>query len=121
MNAEAIFTEATTAAQEAVRLEVAREPEDMNAFDCGFAWVTVKPARGPFVSWCKKQAQAQKTAPALSLPFDYGDNAYGGGWQFWKPGYFQGQSIRIHEVGARAFAQVLVQHGIEAHVGMRLD
>lgn len=119
-NPATIFLHAKQAATQATLDEVNRQPEDMNAFDCGFAWVTIHPARGSFVSWCKAQIKALGGERNYASR-QYGDKAYGGGWQFWKPGEFNGQSIRIHEVGARAFRDELAKYGISATVGSRLD
>lgn len=116
---ETIFKAAQEAARKAVQAEVAREPENPYAFDCGFAWVIVKPATGPFVNWCKRQIEAVGEHSREAL--QYGSKAYEGGWQFWQPGEFSGQSVRIHKVGADAFAKVLTDHGLKAHVGSRLD
>jgi hypothetical protein len=110
-----IFEEASNAARAAVKLETDR----LNAkypgthYDhhgcCGFAWVTIVPAREPFVTWCKKQTGRE-----------YGSKAYGDGWQFWSPGY-SGQSLDIKEIGAHAFAEVLKKYGLDACVGSRMD
>lgn len=116
---ETIFKAAQDAARKAVQDEVAREPENPYAFDCGFAWVIVKPATGPFVNWCKRQIDA--VGERSREAFQYGSKAYEGGWQFWQPGEFSGQSVHIHKVGADAFAKVLRDHGLKAHVGSRLD
>ena len=116
---EEIFNEATEAATAAVAAEIARKPEDPNAFDCGFAWVNVKPARGPFVNWCKKKVQE---AGGHFQAMQYGDrDSYEGGWKFWKPGGFNGQSIRIHEAGSKAFSEVLKKHNINCYWSSRLD
>lgn len=101
---EQIYAEATTAAVSAIK---ALGPEDEAAWDCGFAWVTIKPARGQFVSWCKANG--------------HGSNGYPSGWEFWKPGKFAGQAIGHHRAGAEAFASVLARYGTRADVGSRLD
>lgn len=124
-----IFDLATAAAVSAIKDEVAVRPEREEDFDCGFAWVTINPATGPLVKYCKEQikeagkglenpAQYRATSNAETL---YGSKGYPKGWQFWKPGNFRGQSIRIHLVGARAFAKVLTDNGITCTVGNRLD
>ena len=58
MDFELILKGAYASADAAIAAELERMPDDPNAFDCGFAWVVVKPATGPFVRWCKAQ---QKT------------------------------------------------------------
>lgn len=84
---------------------------------CGFAWVTVTPARGPLISLARKEIKASN---AYEVRKFYGDKAYGGGWQWWAPGW-SGQSIDIKEAGARAFCTTLKHYGFNAHVGSRLD
>lgn len=116
---------------------------------CGFAWVTFHPARGPFVTFLKKEIKAagdravqDMTHPTPSAERarkiaeqdaqrTFGDKVnYGdGGWQWWAPGY-GGQSIDIKELAARAFAEQLRME-LEAYelwqpdwvlsVGSRLD
>lgn len=51
---ETIFDEAKEAARKAVAEEIAREPEDMNTLDCGFAWVIIS-GKDRLTTWCKKQ------------------------------------------------------------------
>lgn len=118
MDYETIFQEACDAARLAVKAEIAREPENENTLDCGFAWVTV-PGNEGLARWCRDQKKRWKGSQIEAAKF--GDKGYPSGWQFWKPGNFNGQSIRIHEVGAKAFRDVLARHGIRADVGSRYD
>lgn len=107
---QAIFEEAVAAGQAAAqKYNESLGDENARGFDCGFAWVTVRPARGPFVKWCKENS--------------HGSSAYGGSWQFWYSVFSDRttQSVSVHEVGATAFAAVLIKHGIVAAVGSRLD
>lgn len=132
-----IFEDAHQAARDAVANEIATNgPEDPHAFDCGFAWVKVS-GKSPFVRWIKKQLAEKFCAKyvggnlrnldgtwAPSKPREslrYGSPGYPTGWQFWKPGEFPGQSIRIHEAGSRAFAKHLTDNGIDAYMDSRLD
>jgi hypothetical protein len=88
---------------------------------CGFAWVTIKPARGAFVAWLKKQ-------PGKYGRGGIGSSAYGGGWQLWgndcvsesRDAEF-GQSMQLKEAACGAFAEVLRQNGLNAHAGSRMD
>ena len=83
-------------------------PEGARGFDCGFAWVIVKPAKGPFVAWCKANGKGKK--------------GYNGGWQFWYSLFSVGtQSVSVHVEAAEAFAAVLRKYGIEAVTDSRLD
>lgn len=114
-----VFEAAHKAAADAIDAEVAREPENMHAFDCGFAWVVVNNGLHPFVRWCRKMAKHPMLTDTQRAMF--GDRSYPRGWQFWKPGNFAGQSVRIHRVGALAFAAVLNAAGIPAVARERLD
>ena len=73
---------------------------------CGFAWVNIKPARGKFVTWMKKNNVGRK------------DNYYGG-WTVWVSGF--GQSMARKEDYARAFSKVLGDYGITAYSMSRMD
>ena len=130
---EKLFNKAREAAAEAAHKQVAKLANEPLGFDCGFAWVIVRPARGPFVNWCKKQIKEKLTAAGddwhtkrraeMVWGHVYGHTAYSGGWQFWKPGteWYMGQSISVYEAACYAFAAVLQEHGIAAHVDSRLD
>lgn len=108
MNVQEIFVAAETAAVSAsIAYDATLPPETARGLDCGFAWVVVRPARGPFVNWCKANGK--------------GRTGHGGGWHFWNPGKHPTQSIDTKQAGARAFAHVLAAHGIVAEVGSRLD
>lgn len=72
---------------------------------CGFAWIKIRPARGAFVSYAKKNG--------------IGHSAYGGGYSIWVSEF--GQSIERKEAYARAYATVLTENGIKAHAESRLD
>lgn len=119
----AIFKEATEAAEKAIADEVAREPENQWSFDCGFAWVIVEDGRHPFINWCKAQIKelGGENGPRRGEARVFGSKHYKKGWQFWEPGHFAGQSVRIHEKGARAFADVLKKYDIPAYADSRLD
>ena len=97
---KALFEKATQAAQDATK-------DGRDDLPCGFAWVTVKPASGPFINWCKKNS--------------LGSNAYKGGWQFWSPVSWLGQNVHVQEQGAKAFAKVLVEAGLNAVADSRWD
>jgi len=141
MNYEEIFQEAIKAAETAVQLQAkSLEGKDMG-FDCGFAWVIVKPATGPFVKWAKSKIKeagfkydSSGNLQTLSGAYaaggssqrsirKYGSKSYTGGWQFWEPGAdsYRGQSISVFEKGSYAFAAVLKANGIDCYVDSRLD
>ena len=73
---------------------------------CGCAWVNIKPARGKFVTWMKKNNIGRK-------------DSYYGGWTVWVSGF--GQSMARKEDYARAFAGVLNDYGISANSMSRMD
>ena len=78
---------------------------------CGFANVTVRPARGKFVTHCKKAG--------------VGRLSYYGGWQVssWEfaPSTRYNQSMQVAEAAASAAAAVLRSHGLNAYVESRMD
>jgi hypothetical protein len=74
---------------------------------CGFAWVEIPDGRSPLV----KQMKAMGV----------GDKHWKKGWQVWSPGKYHGQSMDIHEVGARAYAKALRDCGYDAHAASRPD
>ena len=105
-----IYQEASKAAQEAVTAFVEKHGEPMY---CGFGHVNIVPARGSFVSWCKKM--------------DIGSNAYRGGWDISYYKFMEGhanshtQSLDLKEIACDAFANVLKQHGMTAYGIGRAD
>lgn len=76
-------------------------------FYCGFAWVKIRPARGPFVAYLKK--------------IGVGDKAWNGGYDIWNPSGDHTQSMDIKEAGAQAYAQVLRKYNINAYMQSRAD
>jgi len=140
MDYQAIFDRANAAAVVAV----ARENEahgDMGA--CGFAWAKIDGNDG-LARWCRKQirlAVANRDAiEAIPLTraqiengvsrdylasrraeMQYGSKGHPGGWEFWSPGDYAGQSVAVKEAGAYAFAAVLSAYDIRCAPGSRLD
>lgn len=78
---------------------------------CGFAWVVIRPARGPLVAWLKKQL--------------IGRAAYGGGYDVrsWElaTSTRSSQSYEKGMAAARAAADVFQKYGIDAYANGRLD
>lgn len=72
---------------------------------CGFAWVTISPARGAFVNYLKSR--------------QVGSKGYYGGYEIWVREF--GQSVDRKAAFAGAFRDVLAKYGINASVGSRLD
>ena len=123
MNPEEIYNEACKAGEEAGN---AYNPVPMivqtheNCFDdsskvvaqdfisegvCGFAWVLISPARGKFVTWCRKN--------------NIGGLAYEGGWRIGVRGF--GQSMQRKEAYAEAFSNILNKYDIKSYYSSRLD
>lgn len=73
---------------------------------CGFAWVNVKPARGKFITWCKKNNVGRR-------------DSYYGGYTFWVGE--GGQSMERKTAYAGAFSKVLQAAGLNANVYSRMD
>ncbi len=81
---------------------------------CGFANVSIHPARGRLVKFLKEMK--------------IGDNGYGGGWRIsyydlMPKGHRYGhtQSMDIKEEGCSAFAKALEKYGVEAIMQSRAD
>lgn len=118
---DALLAAAYAAANEAIRAEVAREPEDPNLFDCGFGWVTLTPGTHPFVRHCRERAKDESLTRAdRDL---YGTKHWAQGWYFHCPGDWSGQSVRVWRVAAQAFAEVLARAlpDLTATASSRLD
>lgn len=128
MDFEAILTEAHKAANEAIKAEIAVRPENERDFDCGFAWVIID-GNSALAAHCRAAIKkagdglpgTTRRDTVMKATRLYGSKGYPRGWQFWKPGDFNGQSVRIHEVGSKAFRDALANHGIRADFGSRLD
>ena len=89
-------------------------------FNCGFAWVTI-PGTSALAKWCRTQPEDSQ----------FGAKGYPKGWTFFCPGRWPTsarmgfpvyqQDLDFHRAGAKAFAAVLRENGIEAIVDSRLD
>jgi hypothetical protein len=101
---EQLYVQASTAAIEAADAYL---KEGHHWFPCGFAWVTITPARGKFVTYLKS--------------IGVGDKAYEGGWKIWNPSRNHTQSMEALKVGAEAFAKVLQAAGINCYAASRMD
>ena len=115
-NAEGIhpadmFLNARKVAIKAVDDFVAKHGEPMY---CGFANVSIHPARGRFVSFMKKAG--------------IGDKGYGGGYRIsyydimpLRHQYRQTQSLDIKEVATEAFRDELRKYGMTVYADSRAD
>ena len=106
-----MFMNARLACLTAVEEYTAKHGEPMY---CGFANVSIHPARGRLVKFLKEM--------------EIGSNGYKGGWRIsyydmMPKGHRYGhtQSMDIKEEGCTAFAEALEKYGIEAHMESRAD
>jgi|GEM_PF-5305830 len=110
MNVNEIWNEAVTAAAKAAAAhDTQLGAEAARGFDCGFAWIEIRPARGAMVKYLKDA--------------EIGRRGYNGGLHVWysKLHSVPTQSISTHEAAAAAAVDVLVKHGISASWSSRLD
>ncbi len=102
---ERIYTEAFKAADTKVVYTFTEHGGDPSF--CGIVWITIKPARGEFVAWCKRKS--------IGYAGTYG------GWTIGLPCSYDGQALAIKEAAAKAFVEVLREHEITAQIGTRID
>lgn len=76
---------------------------------CGFAWVDVRVDR--------TNSKEAKALAKMGFEKSWRPKTM----QYWKPGKYNGQSMDIHEEGARAYAEVLRKYGFNAYMGSRAD
>lgn len=108
-----IYTKAKAAAVAAAEARNAElPPEGKRGFDCGFAWITIQPARGPFVSYLKSSGIGQSGGY---------DRMPGYGIWYSDLHSVPTQSIEVHKAAVRAAAAVLEENGIKAICNYRLD
>lgn len=106
-----IWNEAKSEAVTAVEKYMEGKEEPMY---CGFANVSIYPARGKFVSWLKKQG--------------IGDTGYQGGYRISyydimprDHRYSRTQSLDVREVACDMFAKILKKYGLTAYSESRAD
>ena len=106
---ENILEEAQQAAISASSQHIAKHGEGAM---CGFAWVNIYRFNGEKI---KGNTKIGRLLKKVGVRQDY-TRAFSQ-WCNW----YGGQSIDVKESGARAFADVLEQHGFTAYAGSRLD
>ena len=110
MDPAEIFGNACLKARYAVDEFTAKHGEPMY---CGFANISIHPARGPFVSWCKKM--------------EIGSTGYGRGYRISYYDFMNGhqynhtQSLDIKEVAMNAVSSYFKSLGITAYAESRAD
>jgi len=109
-----IHSDATIAAKKAVRdfLSNWNEKTGGNEYGepmyCGFSWVDVK-----------VRSNSKLGKAMLNTGFE---KSWERGYlNMWNPADYHGQSMDVKQAGARAYAQILRNHGIEAYAGSRAD
>jgi len=103
---EQIAREAKLAADKAQSDAIADGREDGY---CGFGWVEVYVDR--------TNSREAKALEKMGFSKSYKPRRL----DIWKPGAYNGQSMTIHEIGARAYAEVLKKYGFRAYMGSRAD
>jgi hypothetical protein len=103
MKAHELYTEACTVGHKAA-LAAVTTSMNINGYSveggvCGFAYINIKPARGPLVTFLKAE--------------NIGRKSYTGGYDIGVTAY--GQSLARKEAYANAFAKVLRDNGISAY------
>lgn len=92
--------------------------------DCGFAWVKIE-GNSALARYCRKLSKMDghnfPMSRSMSRAQRYGGKGWPTGWTFWCPGNFRGQSVGVHEKGAKAFRDVLAKYNIRADMMSRLD
>jgi D-hexose-6-phosphate mutarotase len=100
-----VIEQAFSAAKKAESEHIEKHGED---WYCGFAWVVVQPGNSRIARALKEQYGAKK-------------NHSGPGVVVWNPGKSPTQCMNVKEVGASAFAKVLVEAGYDAYASSRPD
>ena len=103
-----ICNQAQQAAREAASKFFNERLGGKDQFACGFAWVDVYGVRS--------NSKLGKALIAQGFRKSYSKTL-----QLWNPSNFGCQNVDTLEEGARAYAEVLTQHGIRAYAGSRLD
>lgn len=86
----------------------------VDAYACGFAWVTVYPEHKGNT---KAGREERRIIESLGFRKDWTGKAY----ELWNPSGHGCQNIDTKEAGAIAAANVLKKYGFKAYAGSRLD
>jgi hypothetical protein len=103
---KALIEKAQDAAISATAEYIKKNPDQW--YPCGFAWVNIKPARGPLVNEMKKMGLGRR-------------DEYYGGWTIWNPSQHSTQCMDALAAGARAFSDVLKEAGYNVYAATRMD
>lgn len=105
MSPAEILEAAVFEATEAAKIASLTNPDVIGA--CGSAWIVVRPARGPFVSYLKSIGN--------------GDRGDYGGWYLDIDCGYRGQNSDVKYAAMKAVCDLLRQHGIKASAYQRLS
>jgi hypothetical protein len=86
----------------------------VDAYACGFAWVTVYPEHKGNTNAGRAE---RKVLRALGFRLDWTEKAF----ELWNPSGHGCQNVDTKEAGAVAAANVLKKYGFKAYAGSRLD
>ncbi len=120
MDANVIKTEMLVAAKAAADKFYADSMGGNDWGACGFAWVTIYPSfahKGNTRDGKTERKEFEAVMTQMGARLDYTGKAY----QLWNPSGHHCQNIDTKEVGARAAATVLRQHGYDAYAASRMD
>lgn len=109
-----IREEMLKAAKEAADKFFAEKLGGVDAYACGFAWVTVYPEHKGNT---KAGREERKVLESLGMRKDWTGKAY----EIWNPSGHGCQNVDTKEAGAVAAANVLKKYGFKAYAGSRLD
>ena len=101
-----LIEKAQKAAEDATDAYIKQNPDQW--YPCGFAWVNIKPARGPLITEMKRMGLGRK-------------DEYYGGWTIWNPSHHSTQCMDAKAAGAHAIADVLLEAGYKAYAAVRMD
>jgi hypothetical protein len=96
---EAIYVEAYRNSESTWMLERLRW--DAEPTYCGMSWVRIRPARGPFVSFCKRHGM--------------GERGVYGGYELTATANYHGQSMDLRSAACEGFVNVLRKYGLKAY------
>jgi len=109
-----IRAEMLTEAKQAADKFFAEKLGGVDAYACGFAWVTIYPEHKGNTKAGKEE---RKVIEAMGFRKDWTGKAY----EIWNPSGHGCQNVDTKEAGAVAAAKVLKKYGFKAYAGSRLD
>lgn len=109
-----IREEMLKAAKEAADKFFQEKLNGVDAYACGFAWVTIYPEH-------KGNSKAGKAERVVIREMGFELDWTGKAFQMWNPSGHMCQNVDTKEAGAVAAANVLKKYGFKAYAGSRLD